>query len=89
MAVGSMRIRVLGGRQFRELHDDECAWCEAAYRFFVRQPRLRAGDVVHLETDSGRRRTVTCTKLDPMVLECEPYVFFRLDEDDRDVEDDD
>lgn len=77
-----MRVRVLGSRgQFRELDDDDCAWCEAAYRFFVRQPELLEGDVVHLENDRGRRRTVTCNDLDPMVLACEPYVFFRDDDD--------
>lgn len=91
MAADSMRVRLLGARgQFRELHDQDCAWCEAAYRFFARQPRLAAGDAVHLENDKGHRRTVTCTRLDPMMLSCQPYVFFRdYDDDDSDVEDED
>ena len=78
-----MRVRVLGSRgQFRDVSDEDCAWCEAAYRFFVRQPELSEGDSVHLENDKGRRRTVSLNDLDPMVLACEPYVFFRLDDDD-------
>jgi hypothetical protein len=84
-----MRIRLLGSKApFRELDDDDCAWCEAAYRWFVRQPHLSPGDSVHLENEKGRRRTVSLRKLDPMVLECEPYVFFRLDDDDDDDDDD-
>jgi hypothetical protein len=89
MAAESMRVRLLGARgQFRELHDDDCAWCEAAYRSLARRPHLAVGDAVHLENDKGQRRTVTCVRLDPMMLSCQPYVFFR-DYDDDDAEDDD
>lgn len=77
-----MAIRRLGSRRgFRDFDDDECAWCDAAYSFFVRKPDLVDHDVVHLENEKGGRRTVTCVGLDPMQMECEPYVFFRLDDD--------
>ncbi len=76
-----MPIRLLGSRRaFRAFDDEECAWCEAAYTALVRQPNLTPGDTVHLENERGSKRTVTCTELDPMVLECEPYVFFRDDD---------
>jgi hypothetical protein len=79
---GTMRIRELGSRgRFRQFDDDDCAWCDAAYEFFIRMPKLHEGDAVHLENDRGGRRTVTCQELDPIEMHCEPYVFFRVDDD--------
>lgn len=78
----TMGIRRLGSRRgFHHFDDTECAWCEAAYTLFVRMPNLTAGDTVHLENERGGRRTVTCQELDPLELHCEPYVFFRVDDD--------
>jgi hypothetical protein len=77
-----VNIRRLGSRRgFRDFSDDDCAWCEAAYLFFSRQPELGEGETVHLENERGGRRTVTCQALDPLQLYCEPYVFFRVDDD--------
>lgn len=73
-----MRIRRLGRREeFREFSDAECAWCEAAYKFFSRR-NAAAGDTLHLENERGAKRTVTWGD-DGM--RCEPYVFFRDDDD--------
>lgn len=82
MTIGKMRIRRLGGSgRFFEFDDEQdCAWCEAGRRYFDRHPELPTGEIIHLENDRGGKRTITLTNADPIVLECEPYVFFRDDD---------
>jgi len=76
-----MKLRRLGSPgRFHEFDDEECAWCEAARRYFERNADLPEGETLHLENERGGRRTLTLTSSDPMTLECEPYVFFRNDD---------
>ena len=77
-----MNIRRLGGKgRFVDIDDEQdCAWCEAARRYFERHPELDEGETLHLENDRGGKRTITLAHAEPLTLECEPYVFFRDDD---------
>lgn len=72
-----MNIRRLGSKgRFYEFEEEDCPWCDAARHYFERNPELPEGETVHFENERGEIRTLTLAQHDPIVVECEPYVFY-------------